>query len=95
MEIHGERVLLTCSEAVWMQGIGISFHKLPELAQKILDARIIFASQYLSPDDLPTISTAEAATNISARIRLDNQTRKIAKSRQNVAPIRMVLSAIS
>lgn len=58
MEIHGERTLLTASEADWLHYR--SFRGMPGLAQKILDARLAFAAQHMAPEEMQPIRSLAA-----------------------------------
>jgi hypothetical protein len=53
MDIRGEKVRFTPSEAHWAQSASTRFGAIPDLAQRIQDARVAFARQWLSPDELP------------------------------------------
>lgn len=71
MDIKGEKVKLTTSEARWIQEPGI-FSKLPGLGNKVLEARIAFAAPHLPADQLPTIRNI-APTDGLARVLLESK----------------------
>ncbi|HSX29922.1 MAG TPA: hypothetical protein VLE73_05190 [Candidatus Saccharimonadales bacterium] len=75
MKVSGGDMLCTGSEAHWMQRI--SFRRMPGLAQKILNARIIFAGQYVSPANLPDVTIEQAARDFESRMVLDSRVQRI------------------
>ncbi len=71
MDIRGEQLGFTPTEAQWAQDTALLFRRAPGIAQKVLRARHAFAAQWLDTSTLPTPEAVtqtplgvEALTNV-------------------------------
>ncbi len=80
MEIRGQNIMLTPSEAAWLQAAFIfTSHFNGDLAQRILDARVAFVSPHVPAGELPT-RRAHDFTNGSSYENIMNGTELLAES---------------
>jgi hypothetical protein len=80
MEIKGNQVSLTSSEADVLQDMGLcgppSQTKMA-ISQKVLDARVALARQYMPEDELPAHPITACKWSIEARLTLEEKMRGI------------------
>jgi hypothetical protein len=75
MDIKGEKVSLTPSEAHWAQHASMRSRAMamPEVAQRMLDARVAFAHPWLTSLEIPPITiTIKEMKDVMARIALSH-----------------------